>query len=213
MSGRRLLVASGNPKKLRELRALAAEFPLEVFGPEALPGGLPEVIEDGADFIANATKKALSAAAAAEAAWGGAPWALADDSGLCVDALDGAPGVRSARFAGELGTEQDAANNRLLLERMRGLPPEQRGAEFRCVLVLAEPGRVLVRAEGAVRGRILDQPDGDAGFGYDPIFYHVESGASFARLTSAMKASVGHRGQAMNALRALLATALRGATA
>jgi len=213
MSARRLLVASGNQKKLRELRALAVDLPLEVFGPDALPGGLPQVLEDGASFADNAAKKALSAAAAAAAAWGGEPWALADDSGLCVDALDGAPGVRSARFAGVSGEGRDAANNRLLLERLRGCGPERRGAEFRCAVAVAQPGRILLTAAGCVRGRILEQPDGDGGFGYDPLFYHVESGATFARLETAIKAAVGHRGQAMHALRALLASALGGVSA
>lgn len=213
MSRRRLLVASGNPKKLGELRALAAELPLEVLGPDALPGGLTEVIEDGENFAANARKKALAAAAAGAAAWGGEVWALADDSGLCVDALGGAPGVRSARFAGVAGAGRDAANNRLLLERMRGVEPERRGAEFRCVLAVAAPGRVLLTAEGIVRGLIAERPDGDSGFGYDPLFYHVGSGATFARLAASVKASVGHRGQAMQALRPLLAAALRGVPA
>lgn len=213
MKRQRLLVASGNSKKLGELRALVADLPLEISGTDALPSGLPEVVEDGATFVSNAKKKALSAAEAARAAWGGEPWALADDSGLCVDALGGVPGVRSARFAGIEGDDRDAANNRLLLERLIGVPAEERGAEFRCVLVVAAAGRILHTAEGCVRGRILDRADGDGGFGYDPLFYHVESGATFARLEAAVKAAVGHRGQAMNALRALLATALRGASA
>lgn len=210
MSARRLLVASGNAKKLAELRALAADLPLVVVGPEALPGGLAEVVEDGATFAANAALKARAAAAAAAAAWGGEPWALADDSGLCVDALDGAPGVHSARFAGVAGAGRDAANNRLLLERLRGVPPERRGAEFRCALAVAGAGRILLTAEGVVRGRILEAPDGDRGFGYDPLFYHVESGASFARLDPAVKAALGHRGRAMQILRASLASALHG---
>lgn len=208
---RRLLVASGNPKKLSELRALTADLPLEVLGPEALPGGLPAIPEDGDSFAENAAHKALAAAELARRAWGGEPWALADDSGLCVDALGGAPGVRSARFAGADGAGRDEANNRLLLERLRGTGREERGAEFRCAIAVAAPGRVLLRAEGTVRGRILEAPDGAGGFGYDPIFYHVESGASFARLDPAAKAKVSHRGQAMSALREALASALFGA--
>lgn len=208
----RLLVASGNPKKLQELRALCAGLPVTVLGPEALPGGLPEVVEDGATFAANAEKKARAAVAAA-AAQGLELWALADDSGLCVDALDGAPGVRSARFSGGEGPGRDAANNALLLERLRGVPEERRGAEFRCVLAVAGPSGLLCRAEGAVRGRILEAPDGEGGFGYDPIFYHAGSGASFARLSAAAKAAISHRGTAMQALRAQLATALHRASA
>lgn len=208
MTRRRLLVASGNPGKLRELRALAEGLPVEVVGPDALPGGLPEVEETGATFAANAALKALAAAQHAARVWGGEPWALADDSGLCVDALGGAPGVRSARFAGATGPDRDAANNRLLLERLRGVPPERRGAAFRCAIAVARPGAIVLTAEGEVRGRVLDAPDGDGGFGYDPLFYHVESGASFARLAPAVKAAVGHRGRAMSALRDALATAL-----
>jgi len=208
----RLLVASGNAKKLQELRALCAGLPLEVLGPEALPAGLPEVEEDGATFAVNAAKKALSAARAA-ADQGLDLWALADDSGLCVDALQGAPGVRSARFAGVEGPGRDAANNALLLERLREVPPERRGAEFRCVLAVADARKLLFGAEGAVRGRILEAPDGEGGFGYDPIFYHAGSGTSFARLSAAAKAAAGHRGQAMAALRAQLETALNRARA
>jgi XTP/dITP diphosphohydrolase len=210
---RRLLVASHNANKLRELRELCAGLPLEVVGPEALPGGLPEVAEDGASFRANAEKKARSAARAAAAAFGLAAWALADDSGLCVDALDGAPGLRSARFSGVAGPGRDAANNALLLERLRGLPAERRGAEFRCAVAVADAARTLFVAEGAVRGRILEAPDGDSGFGYDPLFYHAESGTSFARLPAAAKSAVSHRGRAMADLRARLASALTGASA
>lgn len=196
----RLLVASGNAKKLQELRALCAGLPVEVLGPESLPGGLPEVEEDGATFAANAEKKAHAAVAAA-AAQGLQVWALADDSGLCVEALNGAPGVRSARFAGVEGPDRDAANNALLLERLRGLPPERRGAAFHCALALAGAPGLLILAEGSVRGRILESPDGEAGFGYDPLFHHPESGCSFARLSAAAKAAVSHRGRAMKILR------------
>lgn len=210
---RRLLVASGNAKKLRELRELCADLPVEVVGPEALPAGLPPVVEDGADFAANAHKKALSAARAAAAAWGTDALGLADDSGLCVDALGGAPGVLSARFAGVAGEGRDAANNALLLERLRGLPPERRGAEFRCVLAVADASGPLLTAAGVVRGRILAAPEGEGGFGYDPLFYHVESGTSFARLSAAAKAAISHRGRAMAELRARLLPLLTGASA
>ncbi len=210
---RPLLLASGNAKKLRELRDLCGGLPLRVLGPDDLPHGLPEVVEDGTTFRANAEKKALAAAEVAARAFGAAAWALADDSGLCVDALQSAPGVRSARFAGVGGAGRDAANNALLLERLRGLPEGRRGAEFRCCIAVASPGRVLFTAEGAVRGRILQAPDGDGGFGYDPIFYHVESGTSFACLSAAAKAAISHRGRAMTEARARLAAGLTGASA
>jgi XTP/dITP diphosphohydrolase len=209
---RRLLVASGNAKKLQELRALCEGLPLTVLGPEALPNGLPEVEEDGATFAANAEKKARAAVAAA-AAQGLEVWALADDSGLCVDALDGAPGVHSARFSGVGGPGRDAANTALLLKRLRGVPQDRRGAEFRCAIAVAGPSGLLCLAEGTVRGRILETPEGDGGFGYDPIFYDAGSGTSFARLSSAAKAAISHRGQAMAALREQLVTVLHRASA
>ncbi len=208
MSARRLLLASGNLHKLAELRALAADLPLEVLGPEALPHGLPEVEESGTTFAENAALKALAAAAVAAAAWGGEPWALADDSGLCVDALDGAPGTRSARFSGIEGPARDATNNALLLERLRGIPAERRGAEFRCAIAVAAPGRLLFTAHGIARGRILEAPEGAGGFGYDPLFYDVKSETSYARLTAAAKSVMSHRGRAMKELRALLVQAL-----
>lgn len=209
---RQLLVASGNVKKLQELRELCASLPLSVLGPEALQGGLPEVEEDGATFAANAETKARAAVAAA-AAQGLDVWALADDSGLCVDALHGAPGVRSARYSGVGGAGRDAANIALVLERLRGVPQDRRGAEFRCAIAVAGAQGLLCLAEGVARGRILEAPEGQGGFGYDPIFYDAGSGTSFARLSPAAKAAISHRGHAMAALRAQLITALHCASA
>jgi XTP/dITP diphosphohydrolase len=197
----RLLLASNNAKKLAELAALCSPLGLEVVSPADL-GGLPEVEEDRPDFEGNAEKKAHSGALAS-----GLP-CLADDSGLCVDALDGAPGVRSARFAGERAT--DADNNALLLERLRGLPPERRGAHFVCCLVLVAPdGAPVATFRGEASGRILEQPRGAGGFGYDPLFEFdepgaPESGRAFAELTPDQKASIGHRGRAMRDLAAAL---------
>lgn len=199
----RLVIATTNRGKLAELAPVLQRHGWLPLGLADLPS-VAVPAEDGATFADNARAKALHYARAT-----GLP-ALADDSGLCVDALDGAPGVHSARFAGVAGAGRDAANNRLLLERLRGVPPERRGAEFRCALAVAGAGRILLTAEGVVRGRILEAPDGDRGFGYDPLFYHVESGASFARLDPAVKAALGHRGRAMQILRASLASALHG---
>lgn len=206
----RLLIGSGNPRKLAELQALCAGLPLELLGPAALPGGLPKVEETGANFLDNAALKAFAFAAAA-AAFGPATWALADDSGLCVDALDGAPGVHSARYAGVGGPGRDAANNALLLARLAGLPPDQRGAAFWCVMAVACGDELLFAVEGSVRGRILEAPDGTGGFGYDPIFHHEESDCSFARLDPAGKAAVSHRGQAAARLREVLESVLPAA--
>ncbi|MCP4861953.1 MAG: non-canonical purine NTP pyrophosphatase [Planctomycetes bacterium] len=227
----RILLASGNAKKLAELRALCAELPVEILSPADLPHGLPDVVEDGDTFLANARKKALAAARIATDQLGGDVWALADDSGLCVDALDGAPGVYSARYAllgaaeGDVdgGNAPDGSNNEKLLHELQGLPAEQRGAAFHCVIVVARAaaGRddaaaghdgvegsatteELFNVDGSVRGRILEAADGEQGFGYDPLFWHEQSACSFARLSGEQKAQVSHRGEAVRQLRELL---------
>ncbi|MDP6849789.1 MAG: RdgB/HAM1 family non-canonical purine NTP pyrophosphatase [Planctomycetota bacterium] len=204
----KLLLASGNSKKLAELRAMCADLPLEILSPEDLPNGLPEVDEDRDNFLENATKKAFSASDAAQAQLGDGIWALADDSGLCVDALEGAPGVYSARFAGLPESEprevRDEANNALLLEKLANLQPDQRGASFWCVLAIAHGDELLFAVEGSVDGRILEEASGVDGFGYDPLFYHEASGCTFAHLSSKEKAVVSHRGQAIARLRKVL---------
>jgi len=157
-----------------------------------LPGlkDLPQFEETGATFEANAMAKALYYSAYA-------PGLLfAEDSGLEVEALGGAPGVRSARFAGEGAT--DEANNRLLLEKLRGV--SDRRARFVCVVALAEKGRLLATFRGAVEGRILEAPRGHNGFGYDPVFYYPPFRATFAQVAPARKFSVSHRGQALRGL-------------
>lgn len=222
----RILIASGNPKKLAELRALCEGLPVEIVGPDALPGALPEVEEDADNFLDNAAKKALAFAEVAAEAWGPEVWALADDSGLCVDALDGAPGVHSARFSAEqprvdgslvpadAGREViDPANNELLLERLAGLPAQERGAAFRCVIAVAGHGELLFAVEGEVRGQILEALSGAGGFGYDPLFFHASSGCTFAELDGPAKAAVSHRGEAVARLREVLRTVLPAAEA
>lgn len=217
----RILVASGNPKKLAELRALCAELPVEILGPDALPGELPEVVEDGDTFLDNAAKKALAFAEVAARDLGEDVWALADDSGLCVDALDGAPGVHSARYAAETPAADgstvpedagrdiiDPANNALLIEQLAATPADQRGAAFRCVIAVAGMGELLFAVEGEARGQILDHLTGQGGFGYDPLFFHPPSGCSFAELDAAAKSAVSHRGQAVARLREVLHTVL-----
>lgn len=195
----RILVASSNAKKLKELRALFADLPTEVVGPEA---PLPEVVEDADTFVGNATKKAQEIARHTGLA------TIADDSGLEVDALGGAPGVRSARFAADAGRPpeptKDEANNRLLRERLAGVA--ERGARFRCVLVLAAAdGTVLETTEGTVEGTILDTPRGEGGFGYDPLFVPAGERRTMAELTADEKAALSHRGRAARAMAERLA--------
>ncbi len=195
-----LYLATSNPGKL-------ADFAGMDHMPALLPdfSSLPSVEETGATFEANARLKAehYSRFAPPDAA------VLADDSGLEVDALAGAPGVHSARFAGE--PSDDAANNALLLERLRGLPPERRAARFVCILALARAGVTLAMFRGEAAGRILDSPRGAYGFGYDPLFFSPEAGCAFAELTPEAKARFSHRGRAARALIRWLAAAPRQA--
>lgn len=135
---------------------------------------------------------------------------LADDSGICVDALDGAPGVRSKRFARDMGRadhDLDAANNRALLERLDGVPPARRGAAYVCAAVLRRPDGHVLEAAGSVRGRILDDPIGDGGFGYDPLFFVPALGRTFAQVDARDKHSHSHRARAFRALASHLANA------
>ncbi|MCY2959491.1 MAG: non-canonical purine NTP pyrophosphatase [Planctomycetota bacterium] len=201
-----MLLASGNAKKLRELRLVLAGVDVELATPDSI-GGLPDVVEDRPDFRGNAAKKAVSAASHARM------WALADDSGLEVDALGGAPGVFSARFAGKHG--DDAANNRLLLERLAHVPDGERGARFVCALALARPDASLaLEVTGTARGTILREPRGTHDFGYDPLFLFTEpgfeqTGRGFAELDAFAKAAVSHRGRALRDLAAKLPLLLR----
>jgi XTP/dITP diphosphohydrolase len=204
-SRRTILLASTNRAKLAEMEALAADLPYQVLSPADLPFPLPEVLEDGATFRENAAKKALSAARAARRQ-GVDLWSAADDSGLVVDALHGEPGVRSSRFAGCEASppEQDRANIELLLARLEGVPDRQRTARFVCAVALASADRLLVTTEGAVEGVILREPRGEGGFGYDPVFFHEPSGATFAELAPPAKGRASHRGLAMGRLRSEL---------
>ena len=163
------------------------------------PGLAVEVVEDGATFAENAVKKAEQVLAAAP----GYDAALSDDSGLAVDALGGAPGVYSARYAGP--QHDDADNNRKLMADMAGVPDGQRGCRFVCAVALARRGRPTVTAEGACEGVLLRAPRGENGFGYDPYFYYPPAGRTFAELTGEAKNAVSHRRRALESLRALLA--------
>jgi XTP/dITP diphosphohydrolase len=197
----RLLCATGNPGKLREFRMAAGLAPVEI---ELLPGfkEIEPCVEDGVTFEENAAIKARYYGRHT-------PGLLfADDSGLEVDALDGAPGVYSARFSlmhPPLPGAQlpvDAANNRLLLEKLRGV--ENRSARFVCAIALAEGGEIRGVWRGAVEGRIIDGPKGDGGFGYDPLFYCPQVGSTFGEVSKDAKFAVSHRGQALRAMLAAL---------
>jgi XTP/dITP diphosphohydrolase len=185
----RLYCATGNSGKLREFRLAADTSRVEI---ELLPAykSLPEAVEDGATFEENAIKKALYYAPHA------AGLLFADDSGLEVEALGGAPGVYSARFSGPHAT--DASNNRLLLERLAG--HSNRKARFVCAIALVDGGNVLGVYHGAVEGEILHEARGTGGFGYDPLFYCPVFGCTFGEATAEQKLSLSHRGQAFRAM-------------
>jgi XTP/dITP diphosphohydrolase len=184
--------ATTNPGKLREFRAAAAHFGYPDIAIEPVNGlaGLPAPVEDGETFEQNAVKKALHYSSLT------ADPAFADDSGLEVDALQGAPGVYSARFAGEGAA--DAANNRLLIEKLQGAG--NRAARFVCVVALARQGQLLGVFHGSVEGVIVDEARGTHGFGYDPHFFHPPFGATFGETAPDRKMDVSHRGQALRAM-------------
>lgn len=191
--GARLVIASGNAGKLVELRACLARLPFELIDQRSL--GVNDADETASTFVENALLKARHASAAT-----GLP-ALGDDSGLLVDALGGAPGLRSARYAG--GHGDVAANNALLLQRMAGLAPPQRRAHFYCVLVLlrhADDPQPLI-AEGHWPGYILEAPRGEGGFGYDPLFFDPQQQLGAAEMDAELKNRISHRGQALARLR------------
>jgi XTP/dITP diphosphohydrolase len=221
----RLLLATRNPGKLRELRSILAGVPVELVGlDDAGAGEPPGVEETGATFLENALLKAR-----AYAAWSGMA-AVADDSGLEVDALGGGPGVRSARYAGEGAGDQ--ANLDLLLRELAGVPPDRRTARFRCAAVLADPAAADAAdaadageaqpdaarpagggsrphewsAEAAWEGRLLDEPRGSGGFGYDPVFVPEGWKVTSAEVDEATKDAASHRGRAFRALRPAIQT-------
>lgn len=193
--------------KLRDFRTAAVAHGLNI---EPLPGltGVAAPEEDGATFAANATLKAAYYSRLAPG-----ELVLADDSGLEVDALNGAPGVRSARFAADSGLvdspdandNTDVWNNMILLQRLSGVPAARRTARYRCVLVAARDGEALHTAEGAVEGLILEAPRGTGGFGYDPLFYLPALERTMAEIDLETKLSLSHRGRALEALLRMLA--------
>jgi XTP/dITP diphosphohydrolase len=185
----RLYCATGNPGKLREFRMAAGIAPVDI---ELVPSfrQLPPAIENGATFEENAIIKARHYAPHVDGPL------FADDSGLEVDALGGAPGVYSARYSGPNAT--DLSNNNLLLEGLAGV--ENRTARFVCVIAVVEGARLIGTWRAAVEGRIIDAPKGPGGFGYDPLFYYEPFGCTFGEASDEQKFSVSHRGQALRAM-------------
>jgi XTP/dITP diphosphohydrolase len=203
MTSRRVLVASSNPGKLRDFAGAAAPYAITIAN---IPNfsSLAPVVEDGATFEENARKKAESYSLAVPG-----ELVLADDSGLEIDALGGAPGVRSARYAARDRQDNDPhaadcntddeANNARVLRELKGIPEDERTARFVCVLAAARDGRTLGTFHRAAEGVILDSPRGQNGFGYDPLFYFPHIGKTFAELSAVEKAQYSHRGAAFRA--------------
>jgi XTP/dITP diphosphohydrolase len=184
-----IVLATRNPGKLREIRAILSECSAELVSAKDVDA--PEVAETGETFEENAILKARGVAAATGL------WAAADDSGLAVDALGGLPGVRSARYSEE---RTDAANNRKLREEIRKRGLSRPAARFVCAVALATPTEVLHVARGEVEGVLLDEPRGENGFGYDPLFFCPLLGTTFAEARPEEKERVSHRGRAFRAL-------------
>jgi XTP/dITP diphosphohydrolase len=186
------VLASRNPGKIREIQAMLADPGIRLFSLNDYPE-IPEIVEDGKSFLENALKKARAVAEST------GEIVLADDSGLEVDALGGAPGIYSARYAGN--DADDVQNIRKLLYDLKGIHAENRGAAFRCVLVLyAVDGRYEV-FEGRWEGLIAEKPVGQGGFGYDPIFFLPEEGITVAQLSTEVKNRISHRAQAIAKLK------------
>lgn len=199
-SRRLVVIGSHNRGKLREFQAALAALPVELRNLDAYPGVEPPE-ETSETFAENARLKAVGLARQLGA------WVLADDSGLCVDALGGRPGVRSARYAGPGASDADKVAK--LLGELRDVPEPDRGARFVCALALAATEGVLLEVEEACPGRILREPRGHDGFGYDPVFLYADFGQTFAEIPMDAKNKVSHRGRAIAALARRLPELLR----
>jgi XTP/dITP diphosphohydrolase len=187
-----IVIGSRNQKKIGEIAELLAPHGIAVVGVDSFPH-VPEVVEEGDSFAANAAKKASETAIALQ------QWVIAEDSGLCVDALKGAPGIHSARYAGTQG--DDAANNDKLLAELADVPTEKRTAYYVCSAALADPtGAIRATSEGRCHGRILRELHGENGFGYDPLFLVPEYHQTFGELSPAVKRHISHRAKAFERL-------------
>ena len=190
----KLIIASNNEHKIREIREMLGEKFEEVLSMKDAGINI-NVVENGQTFIENARKKATEIK---EVLPKGGYAVLADDSGLSVDALHGDPGVYSARYAGE--GHDDRANNQKLLEAMQGVPYQERGCEFVCAMVLVRTGMKNIEVEGRYRGVLMTEPVGANGFGYDPLFFSEEYGKTFAQLSPEQKNAISHRKRALEAV-------------
>ena len=187
-----IVLSSRNKKKIGEISELFAPYGIELIGVSEF-SHVSDVVEDGDSFAANAAKKATEVARILNR------WVIAEDSGLCVDALGGAPGIYSARYAGEQGA--DANNNEKLLKELSAVPSEKRTAHYVCYAVLSDPsGQIRVSSEGRCGGRILTDYRGEQGFGYDPLFLVPEFHRTFGQLSPAVKRHISHRAKAFERL-------------
>ena len=195
-----VVIATRNAGKLREIQEILAPLGLKVLSLSDFPE-IPEILEDGQTFEENAVKKAAAVASQTRRV------AIADDSGLAVDALQGRPGVFSSRYAGENAT--DADRYRKLLKEMAGVPEGQRGAAFICAVAIASPSGKVEVVKGERRGEIALAPKGSHGFGYDPVFYFPEAGKTMAELEPEAKNRISHRAQALEKLNQVLPSFLK----
>jgi len=200
ISQQSILIATQNRGKLAEIRAALRGLRVDIVCLDDFPD-LPPADETENSFAGNARLKASHYSRLTGL------WALADDSGLEVDALHGAPGVRSARFAGESAGDED--NNRKLIDALRCVDPSLRTARFRCAIAVADGDTVLLEADGALEGLIVETPKGDNGFGYDPHFWIANLGMTVAELTAAGKNKISHRGRALRPVASQLVAILR----
>jgi XTP/dITP diphosphohydrolase len=202
-----ILLATRNRHKLKEVREIFEGTGFTVVSTDELDATLPEVEEDGDTFRANADKKARTLAQLTGRI------TIADDSGIEVDFLGGAPGVYSARFAGVDGHGADAANNRLLIQKLQGVPREERTARYRCAIALVTPAGEARYTDGTVEGYIVDEPLGDGGFGYDGHFGVTgdAAGRTMAQLSAGEKHAISHRGEALRKVLPLLRELIDGA--
>lgn len=198
---KKLVLATRNPKKIREIRAILKDLDLEFLTLESIPGFSLKIVEDGTTFEENAVKKA--GAVARHTGF----YALADDSGIVVEILKGRPGIFSSRYAGEGSTDKE--NNQKLLRELEGVPLGERAARYVCVIALVGPDGSKKTFKGECRGVIAEAPKGEGGFGYDPIFFIPEKGKTMAELSLEEKNLISHRAIALKQFKEWLGRALK----